>query len=217
MSFFGNNSRPDLLKNNGEESERTPRGSESRFGDAPPAPEPVPSFGADSRSSFSAAAGSSSPGTTPTPPEQCTNVVGTGARWKGALKVDESVRVDGIFSGEIEAKGTVYVSEGAEVDAKIHSTFVVIAGSFRGEVRADQKAELLPSSQVAGEIITKAFSVQEGATFDGGVQMTGETARTTNNSSRGNNRNGASADSDAPTASERRNNRSEASSGASNS
>lgn len=211
MSFFGNNSRPDLLKNSGDEAERGARGSDSRFAEAPTmAPEPVPSFGSDSRSAYAApSSAQANTNSGVTPPDRCTNIVGSGARWKGALKVEESVRVDGIFSGEIEAKGTVHVSEGAEVDAKIHAAFVVVSGSFRGEIRADQRAELMPTSQVAGEIHTKAFIVQEGATFDGGVQMTGDTARTS--TSRGNGRNGATADPETPT--ERRNNRSEASTG----
>ena len=185
MSFLGN-SRPDLLKTNSAEPESTPRSSEARFiGQVPQAPEPVPSFGSERYTSAPATNSNDAP----LAPDRCTNVLAAGARWKGSLKVEDSVRIDGIFSGDIDAKGTVHVSEGAEVDAKIHAAFVVISGSFKGEIRADRKAELMPTSRVAAEVVAKVLSVHEGATLDGTVQMTSDTARTTS-STRGA-RNGA--------------------------
>jgi cytoskeletal protein CcmA (bactofilin family) len=193
LSFFGNNSRPDLLKNS-ENQDRGARGSDTRFlGEtgAPVAPEPPPSpFTAESRSAGSSA----SPSSGATPPDRCTNVVAAGARWKGSLQVDDSVRIDGVFSGEIQSKGTVHVSDGAEVDAKLNAAFVVVSGNLRGEIRADQKVELLPKSRVSGEILTKSLSIQEGAVLDGSVQMTSDGARTT--SGRGA-RNGVAAESEA--------------------
>jgi cytoskeletal protein CcmA (bactofilin family) len=193
MSFLGNN-RPDLLKNTHNEPEATPRGSEARFiGEVPHAPEAVPAFGADRYGSASAVA---SPSDAPIAPDKCTNVLAAGARWKGSLKVEDSARIDGVFSGEIDAKGTVYVSEGAEVDAKIHAAFVVVSGSFKGEIRADRKAELMPTSRVSGEVMAKALSIHEGAILDGTVQMTSDSVRPMS-SSRSSSRNGASPDADA--------------------
>lgn len=210
MSFLGNN-RPDLLKNN-PEPESTPRSSDARFiGEVPShVPEPVPSFGSDRYTSAPAA--TASPNDGPLAPDRCTNVVAAGARWKGSLKVEDSARIDGVFSGEIDAKGTVHVSEGAEVDAKIHAAFVVISGSFKGEIRAERKAELMPTSRVTGEVMAKALSVHEGATLDGTVQMTSDAARPATSRGSAASRNGASPDSE--TAAERRA-RAEASAGSS--
>jgi cytoskeletal protein CcmA (bactofilin family) len=114
----------------------------------------------------------------PTPPDKCENVLAVGAKWKGTLTVDTSVRVDGNFSGQIESKATVHVADGALVDAKIRAAFVVISGTFRGEIRCDQRVDLLPHSRVEAEVITKVLVVEEGALFDGHVQMTqGESSR----------------------------------------
>ncbi len=216
MSFLGNNNRPDLLKNNAE-PEATPRGSDARFiGEVPSqAPEPVPSFGSDRYTSAGTQTASANSNDSPLAPDRCTNVVAAGARWKGTLKVEDSARIDGVFSGEIDAKGTVHVSEGAEVDAKIHAAFVVLSGTFRGEVRAERKAELMPTSRVSGEVMAKALSIHEGAILDGTVQMT-DTPRSSSNtasSSRGNSRNGSTPD--AENAGDRRN-RSEATTASSN-
>jgi cytoskeletal protein CcmA (bactofilin family) len=169
LSFFGNNPRPDL-KTGAELSDRGVRGTDTRFLGEVHAPEPdlsTPTFVGDTRVQ---------PSQAPTPPERCTNVIATGARWKGSIKVDDSVRVDGHFSGDIDAKGTVQIMEGADVDAKVHAAFVVVSGSFKGEIKCDQRVELMPRSRVTGEIVTKVLSVHEGATLDGGVQMTSDTA-----------------------------------------
>jgi cytoskeletal protein CcmA (bactofilin family) len=164
LSFFGNSNRPDLKVN----TDYGDRGvSDTRYLGEVSAPDndlTAPSFASDRLQ----------PNSAPTPPERCTNIVATGAKWKGSLKVDDSVRVDGIFSGEIDTKGTVHVSEGADIDAKIHASFVVIAGNFKGEIRCDQRTELMPRGKVSGEITTKSLSIHEGATLDGSVHMTSE-------------------------------------------
>jgi cytoskeletal protein CcmA (bactofilin family) len=194
LSFFGNSTRPDLKANN----DLSDRGvSDTRYlGEVNGANSDLttPSFASDRLQ----------PNSAPTPPERCTNIVATGAKWKGSLKVDDSVRVDGTFSGEIDTKGTVHVSEGADIDAKIHAAFVVISGNFKGEIRCDQRTELMPRGKVNGEIITKMLSIHEGATLDGSVQMTTDnTTRLNGSRSRSN---GSSAEAETPSAEKRNGN-----------
>ena len=173
MSFFNQNApRPDQK---GPETERPARPDTSFLGDTNllsgrPEPAPKPAFASEPRpaNTTGGAAGA-------TAPEKCSNVIAAGAKWQGSLVVEDSVRIDGVFSGEIQAKGTVHVADGAQVDAKVRGAFVVISGNFRGEIRCDQKVELLPRSRVNGEVITRILSVQEGAILDGRVQMTGST------------------------------------------
>jgi cytoskeletal protein CcmA (bactofilin family) len=111
-----------------------------------------------------------------TPPEKCVNVVAAGAKWKGSLNIADSVRIDGQLSGDVEAKGTIHISEGAQVEAKIRAAYVVICGSFQGEVRCSERLELLPKSKVSGEIVTKVLNVHEGAVVDGSIRMSAEKA-----------------------------------------
>jgi cytoskeletal protein CcmA (bactofilin family) len=124
---------------------------------APPVREPM-AFERDSRSLATA-------------PEKCANVIAVGAKWKGSLNVADSVRIDGQVSGDIEAKGTIHISEGAEVDAKIKAAYIVICGSFKGQVRCLERLELLPKSKLQGEVVTKLLNVHEGATVDGSISM----------------------------------------------
>ena len=112
----------------------------------------------------------------PTPPDGCASVVASGSTWKGTLTVDSSVRVDGQLNGEINAKDTVHIAEGAKVDAKVQAAYVVVAGGFQGQMRCRERLELLPKSRVRGEVTTKLLTVHEGAFIDGHIQMTTEEA-----------------------------------------
>jgi cytoskeletal protein CcmA (bactofilin family) len=119
----------------------------------------------------------------PIPPDKCENVLASGAKWEGKLTVDSSVRIDGVFSGEILSNSTVHVADGAQVNAKIQAAYVAIAGDFRGELHCEQRTDLLPHGRVRGDIVTKVLIVQEGAIFDGNVQMaTSGTPRLTSRS-----------------------------------
>ena len=114
------------------------------------------------------------PRTMATPPERCADVMGAGSKWKGTLVVQDSVRIDGQVTGEVEAKGTIHISEGAQVDGKLRAAFIVIAGAFRGEIKALERVELLPKSKAQGELETKALTVLDGAIFDGAIRMSTE-------------------------------------------
>jgi cytoskeletal protein CcmA (bactofilin family) len=109
--------------------------------------------------------------TGPTPPDKCENVLASGAKWEGTLTVDTSVRIDGVFSGKIVSQATVHVADGAHVNAAIHAAYVAIAGDFKGEIRAEQRTDLLPRGRIQADVITGLLVVQEGGIFDGHVQM----------------------------------------------
>ena len=186
MSFFGgNSSRPATGR---DDEDRGPTGETTFLGDASALPSRAPNPSRNlldqepktdmppppTRSAAAAAVPTQQSG--PTPPDRCANVIAQGAKWQGTLNVDDSVRIEGQFSGEVRAKGTVHVSEGAQVDAKIRALFVVVSGNVRGEIRCEQRVDLLPRSRVNGQVITKVLSVHEGAILDGSVQMTADGA-----------------------------------------
>jgi cytoskeletal protein CcmA (bactofilin family) len=110
----------------------------------------------------------------PTSADKCANVIAAGSRWSGNLNIEDSVRIEGNVTGEITAKGTVHIAESAHVEAKIRAGFIVISGTFKGELRCDERLELMPKSRVQGQMVTKTLNVHEGAMVDGSMQMSGE-------------------------------------------
>lgn len=103
--------------------------------------------------------------------EEYSSIVSTGSIWQGNLKIEGSVRIDGQLSGEVEARGTVLVSEGADVDAKVRAAFVIVAGSFHGQVECGERLEIMPTGRVNGELTTKSLVVHEGAFVEGQIRM----------------------------------------------
>lgn len=111
------------------------------------------------------------PANVPTPNTDRSSIVSIGSTWNGTLKIDGSVRVEGQLSGEIEARDTVWIAEGAEVDAKVRASVVSIAGRFQGQVDCSERLEITPTGRVKAELATKSLVVHEGAIVEGQIQM----------------------------------------------
>lgn len=142
----------------------------------PPAPVPAP---APSTNIATRPTPSSKPG--PATPEGCSSIVSTGSIWNGNLMIEGSVRIDGHLSGEIDARDTVYISEGAEVDAKVRAQYIMVAGQFKGEIHCSERLEIMPTGRVKGELTTKSLVVHEGAFTDGTITMSDSKATVTSN------------------------------------
>ena len=108
--------------------------------------------------------------------DDCSSIIGAGSVWQGNFSTDGSVRLDGKVSGEVKAAGTVHITDGAQVNAVVQARFVVVAGSFDGQLYCSERLELLPSSRVKGAITTPQISVGEGAFIDGEIHMVEESA-----------------------------------------
>ena len=117
------------------------------------------------------AAARRAPNGSPVPPEDCKNFLGPDGEFNGTLIVQDDVRLEGTFKGEIRTEGTVQVVSGAEVNAKVQADFAVVGGKFEGEVRAKRRVDLLATSRVQAKLMTTGFSVEPGASFDGQVEM----------------------------------------------
>lgn len=98
-------------------------------------------------------------------------VIGTETTIKGTIDAQESLRIEGVFEGAINAQGDVYVGEGATVKAKIHGRRVVIAGETHGNIEALNGLEILSTGRVYGDITGDRLIVDEGAIYKGNVKM----------------------------------------------
>ena len=107
-----------------------------------------------------------------TDPAQWENALGPNAEFTGTLEVEDNVRLEGKFDGELHTRGTVYVVSGARVNANIQAGFAVIAGMYKGELRCEKRVSLLSTCRAQGKLVTDGFAVESGALFDGHVEMT---------------------------------------------
>jgi len=97
-------------------------------------------------------------------------IIGRGTLFEGTMKVENSVRVDGVFKGELKCSGALTISQSGEAYAHLEGKDIYINGIVRGIVHAE-KVRLDSQARFIGEIYANALSVSEGAIFHGSCSM----------------------------------------------
>lgn len=100
-----------------------------------------------------------------------TGVIERGCEFEGKLSFQGTVRIGGIFRGEIYTPDTLIVGEGARVTGQIEAGVVIISGEVNGSVRAKQRVEIHNPAIFRGDILTPSLSVDEGVIFEGSSKM----------------------------------------------
>ena len=97
---------------------------------------------------------------------QLNTIIGRGTVFEGVMKVDNSVRIDGTFKGELTCSGALTISQSGEAYAELEGRDIYINGIVRAEkVRLDSHARFI------GDVYASALSVSEGAVFHGSCSM----------------------------------------------
>lgn len=117
----------------------------------------------------------SSPGVEQARPiERVTSVLGPGINWKGSLRGSGGIRIEGAFEGDITIRGLVVVGETGRVNCEnITANTVVVAGVVHGNI-STEKLEIRSTGRVWGDVVTVAFSTEDGAFLRGQVRMEDE-------------------------------------------
>ena len=90
---------------------------------------------------------------------------------KGELRFNDTMRIDGRFSGRIISDNVLIVGETAEIDAEIDVAAILIEGKVRGTVRASSRIELHPGGTLMADIATPVLKIEEGSVFQGRCDM----------------------------------------------
>ena len=80
------------------------------------------------------------------------------------MKVDNSLRIDGIFKGELSCSGALTISQSGEAYAQIEGADVYINGKVKGTVRGE-KVRFDSQARLVGDVHTGSLSVSEGSRF----------------------------------------------------
>jgi len=91
--------------------------------------------------------------------------------FKGVLKFNSSLKIEGVFRGKIISKGHLVIDEGAKIFANIKAQSVIIAGEVHGNVEAYDRLELLSTGKLYGNIKTQKLRMADGVVFDGTCEM----------------------------------------------
>jgi cytoskeletal protein CcmA (bactofilin family) len=91
----------------------------------------------------------------------------------GNFRSQRDLRVEGELKGTVTCEGTLFVSEGATIAATVDAEHITVAGELNGEIRCRGRLQILPSGKVRATVSTGSLVIQEGAIYEGQLQMAG--------------------------------------------
>jgi cytoskeletal protein CcmA (bactofilin family) len=90
----------------------------------------------------------------------------------GDIKAQGNIRVEGTVEGTIQSKSKIVIGDSALVTGNINATEAEIAGKIEGEIICTDTLYLKKTAIVHGNIYTLKLVVENGAVFNGKIQMT---------------------------------------------
>ncbi len=97
--------------------------------------------------------------------------LGVGTTYRGRLDFSGTVRIDGVFEGEVESEGTLVIGREAQVTGVVRVGTLVLGGTLTGDVTASQRVTMHKTARFTGNLVAPALSVEEGAVMEGKVSM----------------------------------------------
>ena len=117
-------------------------------------------------------ASSNSRGTTHSSnPATGTCVIGPQTAVRGSLSGEEDLIVEGRVEGTVSLAGHLVVAESGEVEADLEIESIAVHGRVRGDVTATRSITIERGAQVSGNVKAPRVIVNDGAHFDGAVDM----------------------------------------------
>lgn len=106
------------------------------------------------------------------PAAESISVIDRFSNFDGTFHSTRDLRIEGQVKGTIDCQGTLHVAQGANVSAKIEAENISVAGDLDGDINCRGRLQLLPSGRVRGKIITVTLVINEGAYYEGQLEMT---------------------------------------------
>lgn len=98
-------------------------------------------------------------------------LIGEEAFFHGTLSAKGSLRIEGVFEGDISDAVDVEVGARGRILGNVAAETLVVAGEVVGNVVAARSVELLATARLSGDVRTPKLRVDEGAFFDGSCAM----------------------------------------------
>ena len=99
------------------------------------------------------------------------SVIDRHSSFDGTFRADRDLRIEGEVKGTIECQGTLFVAQGATVTAKVEAENITVAGDLNGEVHCRGRLQMMPSGRVRGKVTTETLVINEGAYYEGQLEM----------------------------------------------
>lgn len=105
------------------------------------------------------------------------SVIDRHSEFDGTYSTDRDLRIEGRARGKLSCQGTLHVAQGATVNAEIEAEQVVVAGVLDGTVNCRSRLQIMPSGELRGRISTPSLIINEGARYEGQMEMPSQKPR----------------------------------------
>jgi cytoskeletal protein CcmA (bactofilin family) len=99
------------------------------------------------------------------------NTITTGTEIIGDVNSNGDIRLDGILTGNINAKGKLVVGESGKVTGIINCKNSDIYGIVEGKINVAELLSLKSTAQIMGDIVTSRLAIEPGCNFTGTCKM----------------------------------------------
>jgi cytoskeletal protein CcmA (bactofilin family) len=103
--------------------------------------------------------------------ENSFSVIDRHSNFDGTFHANRDLRIEGEVKGTIECEGTLFVAQGANVSARVEAENITVAGDLNGDVRCRGRLQIMPSGRVRGKVTTETLVINEGAFYEGQIEM----------------------------------------------
>lgn len=111
------------------------------------------------------------------PTAESASVIDRHSDFDGTYSTDRDLRIEGTVKGNLSCQGTLHVAQGATVNAQIEAEQIVVAGSLEGTINCRTRLQIMPSGDVKGKVTTPSLVINEGARYQGQMEMPSRNSR----------------------------------------
>ena len=98
-------------------------------------------------------------------------IFGQSMKIVGDVSSDEEMVVDGDLEGTLVLRNRLTIGPTGKVKANIKAQDVVVFGSVRGNIEAEQRISMKNGASVVGDVKTAGIVIEDGAYFKGGIDI----------------------------------------------
>jgi cytoskeletal protein CcmA (bactofilin family) len=100
-----------------------------------------------------------------------TNIIGKGIIIRGNLTGAGDLVIEGRVEGQISLKNHLTIESTGKVQADIRAEELTVNGEASGNIDAGQRVSINTSAKVAGDIKAPRVVIEDGAVFNGSIEM----------------------------------------------